>query len=188
MHQESAASGRWLECYRDYLRLLAGQQLAPMLRGKVDPSDVVQQTLLEAHQAAGQFQGDGEGARAAWLRQILAHNLADAMRRFATGTRDVGLERSLERALDESSARLEEWLAADGTSPSGRAAKQEQLLRLAGAMGALPEDQRLALDLKHLQGWPVAEIARHLDRTEAAVAGLLRRGLKRLRELLAEEA
>jgi RNA polymerase sigma-70 factor (ECF subfamily) len=99
----------------------------------------------------------------------------------------VALERSLEVALEESSSRLEEWLAVESTSPSGRLERQEQLFRLAEALGGLPEDQRQALDLKHLQGCSVEEIARRMGRSGTSVAGLLRRGLVRLRKLLGEE-
>ena len=64
--------------------------------------------------------------------------------------------------------------------------QEEELLHLAGALAQLPEDQRAVVELKHLQDWSVAEICQHLDKSEAAVAGLLRRGLQRLRELLSD--
>lgn len=171
-----------LERYRSYLRLLAGLQIEPRLQAKLDPSDFVQQTLLEAYQGIDKLRGQDEATVAAWLRQILAHNLADALRRYGAGARDVALEQS----LNDSSARMEAWLLGGGSSPSEQVMRNEQLLQLAEAMEQLPPDQRLALDLKHLQGWSVAEIGRHLDRTEASVAGLLRRGVKRLREFLVD--
>jgi RNA polymerase sigma-70 factor (ECF subfamily) len=176
-----------LEAYRDYLRLLAGVQLDRRLRGKLDPSDVVQETLARAHEKAEQFRGTTEGERAAWLRQILTNQLAAAVRRhLEAGKRDVGRERSLHAALEDSSARLEALLAADQTSPSQRAVQQEELARLAAALAALPEDQRRAIELHHLHGLPVEEVAQELGRNESATGGLLRRGLKRLRELLRE--
>lgn len=99
-----------LERFRDYLRLLARLQLDPRLRGKVDPSDLVQQTLLEAYQARDQFRGKTPEQRAAWLRQILANTLASIVRDFGRARRDAALKRSLETSLADSSARLEAWL------------------------------------------------------------------------------
>jgi RNA polymerase sigma-70 factor (ECF subfamily) len=178
--------GRTLERYRAYLRLLARLHLGPQLRGKLDPSDVVQQTLLQAYEAMDQFRGQNTAALSAWLRQILARNLAMAARDFARGKRDVVRERSLEADLEQSSARLEVWLAADQPSPSQRAERNEQALRLAEALDQLPEAQREALVLQHWQGWPLAQIGEHMGRSPDAVAGLIKRGLKQLRRLLQE--
>ncbi|MFI5454723.1 MAG: sigma-70 family RNA polymerase sigma factor [Isosphaerales bacterium] len=175
---------RSLDRFRSYLRLLAGLQLSPGLRSKLDPSDVVQQTMLQAHQAFGQFRGTSEAELAGWLRQILARNLAAAAREMGRAKRDVGREQSLEAAVEASSARLEAFLADEQTSPSVRADRNEQMVLLAEAVAALPEAQREAVTLHHLQGWPLAKVARHLDRTPAAVIGLLHRGLKQLRSRL----
>src|SRR4051812_32767397 len=98
-----------LERYRPYLRLLAGLGLDQRLQSKLDPSDLVQETLLKAHQALGDFQGRRGGERAAWLRQILANTLADTYRHYGTGARDLDLE----QCLDRSSSKLESLLAAD---------------------------------------------------------------------------
>ena len=176
-----------LERFWDYLHLLAQMQLDPRLRGKCDASDVVQQTLLKAHQAFDQFRGREPAELGAWLRQILARTLADLVRDHGRAKRDLTRERSLEAALEESSARLEAWAIADQSSPSQQAMRQEQSLRLAEALALLPELQREALLLKHCEGWSLDAIAQHLGRTPPAVASLLRRGLKQLREHLQEK-
>ena len=186
MDPTASAQALELERFRDFLTLLARLQLAPRLQGKVDLSGVVQQTLLEAHQALDQLRAWDEPKRAAWLRKALAHNLTDEVRKLRTAGRDVAREQPLEAALERSSARLEAWLAADQSTPSQRAVRQEQLLRLAEALARLPIDQRTAVELHHLRGHAVAEVARQMGRGEGAVGALLVRGLKKLRELLRE--
>jgi RNA polymerase sigma-70 factor (ECF subfamily) len=175
---------RLLERHRQYHCLLARLQLDPRLQGKLDPSDVVQETLLKAHANRDQFRGGSEGEWLAWLRVILARQLADELRKL--GRRHQDKEVSLQAALDESSARVEAWIVAEGSSPSESAERHERVLRLADALAQLPDDQRAAVEWRHLQGRSVPEVAILMDRTTASVAGLLRRGLKRLRELLPE--
>jgi RNA polymerase sigma-70 factor (ECF subfamily) len=186
LEPQTEVNKRTLERFRAYLRLLARLHLDPKLRGKVDPSDLVQQTLVQAYQALKQFRGKSEVELGGWLRQILARNLARAVRDFARAKRDLAREQSLETGLAESSARLEACLAADQSSPSQRAEANEQALRLAEALEQLPEAQREALVLQHWQGWSLAQIGEHLGRGPEAVAGLIKRGLKQLRHLLQE--
>jgi RNA polymerase sigma-70 factor (ECF subfamily) len=171
-----------LERFRDYLRLLARLQMPGRLQGKLDPSDLVQQALLRAYQALDQFRGKSSAELAGWLRQILANTLANAVRDFGRARRDVALERSLEAAIENSSLRLENWLAASQASPSELAVRNEQLLALASALTSLPDDQREALLLRHYEGLGLAEIAERLGRSRPAVASLLRRGLQHLRK------
>jgi RNA polymerase sigma-70 factor (ECF subfamily) len=175
-----------LERCREYLRLLARLQLDRRLHGKLDPSDVVQQTLLSAHEKKDQFRGQTEEEFLGWLRQILANHLAGAVRRFGAGLRDVRRERSLEASIEESAAHLDVWLAADQSSPSQRAMRHELHLRLANALAQLPEDQRQAIELHHLRSCTVAEVAQQMGRSKMAIVGLLFRGLKKLRQVLEE--
>jgi RNA polymerase sigma-70 factor (ECF subfamily) len=187
MTAESELPGGWLGRYRDYLRLLARLHLDPLLQGKVDPSDVVQEALLKAQEHLEQFRGTTEAEQAAWLRAILANTLAELLRQFTRQQRAVVLERSLGATLDESSGRLEAWLADGRDSPSDQVVRQELLLRLAAALQALPEDQRVVVELRYLHGQPIAAIEQATGRSNASVAGLLRRGLDRLRELLRDD-
>lgn len=184
MAENEERDERPVEEFRDYLHLLARLRLDPRLQGKVDPSDVVQLTLVKAHQHRDQLRGQTAGEKAAWLRRILANTMIDLARKHQ---RELAVEQHLEQQLNQSSARLEAWLAADEDSPSEAVVRQEQLLRLAWALAQLPEEQRSAVEMHHLRDTSVAEIAALMARSEASVAGLLRRGLKKLRELLRED-
>src|SRR5262249_19326112 len=159
------------ERYRQYLRVLAGPQLGWLLRGKLDASDVVQEALLKAHRKRGQFRGENEAERLAWLRRVLANTLVDLHRRYGRGKRDAALEQSLEQALEHSSLCLGKLLADDQPAPAELTDAQDRHVRLSDALVRLPESQRMALALRFLQDPPcsLAEIARRLGRTEKAV-------------------
>ncbi len=176
-----------LEPYRRYLRVLAGLHLDRRLRGKLDPSDLVQMTLLRAYPAFGELRDRRPEVVTAWLRKILARTLADAAKHFDRDKRDVALERSLEAALDRSASGFAAWLASDQTSPSQRAERGEELLALVDALAALPDAIREAVVLKHCQGWTLQQVADHTGRSVPAVASLLRRGLEQLRQTLEPE-
>jgi RNA polymerase sigma-70 factor (ECF subfamily) len=178
--------GRHLDGFREYLRLLARLQLRANLAGKIDLSGVVQQTLLDAFQARDEFPPDA-AQQAAWLRRALANNLTDEIRRLGSRRKEPVEEQSLEQALDASSARLEAWLAREESTPGRAAVRRERLARLAEALLQLPDDQRCAIELHHLNGLSLAEAGRSLDRSREAVAGLVFRGLKKLRALLADK-
>jgi RNA polymerase sigma-70 factor (ECF subfamily) len=187
MDQPPEKEGLDLERYQEYLRTLARLQTPDRLRGKLDHSGVVQQTLLEAYQAQDTLRELNDAQRAAWLRRALANNLADEARRLGAKVRDVGREQSLQHALDESSARLESLLSVDQQSPSQQAVRQEDLLRLAESLGRLPDEQRSAVELHHLEGHTLAQTAEVLGRTRSAAASLVFRGLRNLRRMLDEE-
>jgi RNA polymerase sigma-70 factor (ECF subfamily) len=180
-----ASNRDWpLERYYDYLHLLSRVGLDARLRALADSSDVVQQTLLRAHERIGQFRGAGEAELVAWLRAILARQLTDLARR--AGQPNWENRQSLEMTLEQSSARLTACLADEHPSPGEHVQHREQLLRLAEALARLPLDQRTAVELHHLEGYSVAEIGRRMGRSTGAVAGLLHRGLKALRAHLGE--
>ena len=173
-----------LEHYRSYLLLIAPIRLDRKIHGKLRPSDIVQQTMLEAHQAIESFRGENAAAQAAWLRQILARNLVNAVRDLTREKRDVYRERSIQADVEASASQLEEWLAADQSSPSQQAQRHERALLLAEALAQLPDQQREAVILRHFQGCSLAEIEELLNTTTAAVTGLLTRGMRNLRKAL----
>lgn len=173
-------SDQRLDRFRNYLRLLARHQLGPELSAKLDPSDAVQETLLKAYQHLADLEGRSDGEVAAWLRRILGNSLTDAVRHFHADRRSVDLEVSLE----QSAARMEALFADSDVSPASAMQRQEELIVLANALAELPDEQRMVIESKHLQGRTVDGISAQLGRSRASVAGLLRRGMERLRELL----
>jgi RNA polymerase sigma-70 factor (ECF subfamily) len=175
-----------LEQYRTYLAFQIRKIVDPRLRNHLDLSGLVNQTCVEAWQALDRTRGWNDRQRAAWLDHILVRNLRDKIDKLHAGCRDVRRERSLDDAVSQSSARLANVLAAEQSSPSQRAERNEQELRLAEAVERLPDDQREALVLQRWHGWSLAQIAEHLGRSPPAVAGLLHRALKRLKEELRE--
>jgi RNA polymerase sigma-70 factor (ECF subfamily) len=174
-----------LERYRSWLGFLARLQVEPRLWAKFDPSDVVQQTMLEAVRGLPNFRGATQAELAAWLRQILARVLLHERRRFGgVQRRDLGREVSLEQALAESSRRLGDLLAAPDTSPSERAGRHELERRLADAMAKLPADYAEVILLRNIEGLSHDQIARRMGRGSGAVRMLWVRALARLRQEL----
>ena len=170
-----------LERFRGYLHVLARLHGGRRLQGKFDASDIVQQTLVRALDGLPQLKGTGDAEVAAWLREILARQLANAVRDLGRQKRDAMRERSLELALDQSASRLETFLATADPSPSQQAQRSEQVLLLADALAALPDAQREAIVGHHLEGRTLAEVGNQLGRSPVAVAGLIKRGLRALR-------
>lgn len=174
------------ELFRSYLRILArvALQSSPRLQKKVDASDLVQEALMHAVVALPQFRGRTDREFAAWLRAILANKLTDAARHYGRGKRDAALEQSILERLDDSATRLGRQIPADLTSANERLVENEKARYVAECLAGLPADQQTAVELHHLTGYSVSEIAQRMNKSTAAVAGLLRRGLENLRERL----
>jgi RNA polymerase sigma-70 factor (ECF subfamily) len=171
---------QFLAEHRPWLQLLARLEIDSRLAGKYSASDVVQQTLLEAWRDWGQFRGSDERGRKAWLRQILAHQLARLGRQFTAQKRYVNRER-LAASLERSSLRLEQFFAADQTSPSQQVLAREESLELARVLEQLPADYRQVLLLRHLEELSHEQIAERMQRSVGAVRMLWLRALNELR-------
>jgi RNA polymerase sigma-70 factor (ECF subfamily) len=181
---DGAALGRLLECYRNYLRLLSLSVMGFTLRRQLDPSDLVQETFLEAHRDFPRFAGQSERELTAWLRRILVRNLADQVKRYHAKGRDWQRHESLEALLERSSLAAEQALAAPISTPSAQASQREQAVILADALAQLPADYREVILLRHVERLPFAEVAGHLGRSPAAARQLWMRALEKLGGIL----
>ncbi len=186
---DDAARGALLETYRHYLELIARVEIGRRLRTKVDVSDMVQETFLEAHRGFDAFRGGEDREFAAWLRGILAVRIALAVRRYlGTQGRDLRRERGLEIDLDQSSRAVDRGLIALQSTPSERAVRHEQGMLLAAALAQLPDDYRDVIVLRHLEELTFPEVAERMERSLDSVQKLWVRGLARLRQLMKERA
>lgn len=183
---KAGALGELLDSYRNYLRLLATTCLDREVRGKADASDVVQETLLKAHQYFHQFRGTTEQEWLVWMRQILVHNLADLHRKFALKGREIRRERSLEAAMDKSSLVLRNLVSARGPSPSQEAQQREMSVLLADALEELEPEDREVVVLRNLQELEWNEISARTGRSPDAARMLWTRALQRVGRLLKE--
>jgi RNA polymerase sigma-70 factor (ECF subfamily) len=175
------ARGRLLDHFRPQLCEWARRRIEGKIRVRVDESDIVQQSCLSALRDFDRFEGADVAEFAAWLRRIHDQNVRDVVRDHA-----VYQKRAVSKEADDH--RAVQAARADQPSPSRQAMQGEQEAKIARALEALPEGQREAVRLRHLEGCSLAEIAQRLGRTEAATAGLLKRGLANLRRKLKDES
>jgi RNA polymerase sigma-70 factor, ECF subfamily len=181
---EPAARDELFSRYRHYLWLLAQAQLGRHLRAKCDPSDLVQQTLLEAHRDFNQFAGKQEAELLGWLRQILAHNLYNETRRFAAQQRNTAREVSLDQmraGVEQSSMVLGRCLSGKEPRPSEAARQRETAVQVADMLARLPEDYRTVIVLRVFEGMSAEDVAERMNRSAGAVRMLQLRALTALR-------
>lgn len=182
---EEDSLGRLLQLYCNYLRLLATAQLDRKLRARMSPSDVVQETLFEAHRDFAQFRGTSEGEFLAWLRRILINNLARVVERHVLAEkRDIRREISMDEigvSLERSTARLVAVLADGGLSPSSDAERHEHAIVLADELAELSADYREVIVLRHLEGLSFGEVAERMERSTGATRMLWMRAIAQLR-------
>jgi len=178
--------GRLLHVYRNYLKLLVVSQLEQKLAARVSPSDVVQETFLEANRDFTRFRGTSSAEFCAWLRSILVHNLHRVVEQHVlTEKRDVRREVSLEALasnLEQSTARLDSILPDPGSSPSGTAQRQELEIELADQLAELPSDYRDVIVLRHIEAMPFEQVGQRLGRSTGAARMLWLRAIELLRE------
>lgn len=173
---------------RPYVNVVARAHVESWLRSKVDASDLVQQTLLEAHRGFQQFQGTTEAEWLAWLRQILSHNAIDFIRHFrGTEKRQVRREISMRVAAGNGSDEFFHEPPARQETPSELIMRQERELHLAEAISQLPPDYQEVIMLRNLQRLPFDEVARRMDRSRPAAQMLWMRAIRALQALVKTE-
>ena len=183
---DNDALGRLLEQYRGYLLMLAHRYLSEALRRRVDPSDIVQLTFLEAKRDLPAFRGSTPAEFSGWLPGMLKNNVATAVTRHVT-TQKRSLKREVNAAPGENDSVQGGWiqqLPGSATSPSGVAIREEAVFALMQALHHLPETQAEAIRLRYMEGLSLAEIVERMGKSDTAVAGLLKRGLQKLRTIM----
>ncbi len=181
---DEAARERLFVVCRNYVSIAARAEIASWLKAKVDASDLVQQTLLEAHRGLANFRGTTEGEWLGWLKRILVHNAADFVRRYhGVEKRCAGREISL--AADDSAQNAPQ-LSDGGPTPSQLVMQKELQLQVADAVARLPEDYQEVVILRNLQQLPFDEVAERMGRSRPAVQMLWMRAIRKLQEILNE--
>jgi RNA polymerase sigma-70 factor, ECF subfamily len=181
---DTDAFGQLLTQYHNYMRLMARALVGTALKLRLDSSDLVQEACLEAHRDFPQFEGSTEAELLAWLRRILARNLADTARYQTAEMRDHRRQRSLESMLEQSSLAVQEALAATATTASAVATQRERAVLLADALEGLPADYRDVVILRNLEGLKFSEVAARMGRSSGAVRMLWARAIEKLSETL----
>ena len=176
---------RLLEQYRGYLLMLAHRYLDDRLRRRIDPADIVQHTYLEVQRDLHSFRGDSPAEFAGWIRNILKHNVATAVARHVSAQkRSIG--REVSAGTDSAAANWFAQMPGSTTSPSKRVMREEAAMEMLDALTRLPETQAEAVRLRYMEGLTLAEICERIGKSETAAAGLLKRGLRKLRDILIE--
>lgn len=186
---DDAARQRLLDRHRARLRRTVAVRMDRRLAPRVDPSDVVQESLAEAARSLDGYLGDRPIPFYPWLRQFACQRLSKLHRHhIGARRRSVGREEPWDLPLpDRSAAELADRLLAAGTSPSRRLMRAELRETVRAALDGLPPRDREILVLRHLEQLSVAEIAATLGLTEAAVKKRQVRALERLRVAMGDD-
>lgn len=167
---------------RPWLQIVANRELPARLRGRIDASDIVQQTLLKAWQGESNFKGETHQQRLAWLRVIVKNTIRDQYRcEIETQRRGAGAERAETDTFPAESPGLNEHAINPATTVSGEMIAAEESLALAAALDKLPEEQKNVIQLRHFDALSYSEIAEQLGKSEPAVRMLWVRALRNLR-------
>ncbi len=186
---DTGAIGTLLEVHRGYLTLLAQVRFDDRLKSRLSPSDIVQETMMDAYRDFERFRGTSDSEFRGWIRQILIHNLASVVEKHVLAAkrdvrRQVSLRQRLDNSVNQSASGLEAFLADPEASVVGNICHQEQLTQLADALTELPEDYREVIVQRHLEGKSFNEVAESMGRTSSATRMLWLRAVSKLRKTM----
>jgi RNA polymerase sigma-70 factor (ECF subfamily) len=173
---DRAAQGELLEPLREFLRMLAVRQRDARLNGRIDASDIVHETYVTALESLEQFRGSQRPEFLAWLRTVHEHVVQNLVREHI-----VTKKRSTNREQQLSDSQLPRLAALIDSTPSGNLMRAELILNLLRMLEQLPSDQREAIRLRYFESRSLECIANQMQKSLPAVAGLLKRGLRSLR-------
>ena len=180
-----AATDLLFQRYRPYLRVLCSLQLPRLCQKREDESDIVQHTLMDATGGLVEFRGETEAEFEGWMTRLLERNILQSVRRNTAGKRDVRREVIDQNPQD--SATLVWHPDTDQSSVGGGIFRGEAALQLAYALDQLPDEQRVAVEQRYLGQQPLKTIADYMGKTTGAVAGLIRRGIESLKDIVPAE-
>ncbi|HUP79145.1 MAG TPA: sigma-70 family RNA polymerase sigma factor [Pirellula sp.] len=185
---DESAKGELLNRFRPYLNVIAQRHLDERLQSRLDYADLVQTTFLEATRDFDQFRGESVESLLAWLRHILRNNVSTAHQQHLSVQKRSARKEVTLRVSSESggsSLGMQDMVPSESSSPSQRMMRDEAAVVLAICLEQIPETQRQAIRMRYLEGMSLIEISERIEKSEMAVAGLLKRGLRALREEMA---
>ncbi len=177
------AIGRLLSKYRNYLLLIANQDLDANLRAKLGASDVVQESMMLAQKNFEQFRGESEQEFLGWLKTILVNDLRNNRRQFATRKRDAGLELNLQ---EQSS--VKDRLVDANLTPSSDAMQRERAQALSAALSGLSDDHRQVIQLRNFEQLDFEAVGQRMNRSADAARKLWARALESLQAQLSSSS
>jgi RNA polymerase sigma-70 factor (ECF subfamily) len=181
--------GALLEKHRDRLRRMVALRMDPRLQGRIDASDVIQDTYMEASARLAEYLGNPRMPFFLWLRFLAGQKLVTLHRHhFGTQMRDAGREISLYRGRlpETSSAALAAHLLGHDTRPSEAAIRAELKIRLQEALNSMDPLDREVVALRHFEQLSLAETARVLGLSESGASRRHLRAIERLKEILTQ--
>jgi RNA polymerase sigma-70 factor (ECF subfamily) len=185
---DQAALGQLLQRHQPRLRHMIALRLDRRLQARLDPSDVLQETMAEAARRLADYARLRPLPFYPWLRQIAWERLVQLHRRHVrAGKRSVRREQADLPLSDESALALANRLMSRGSSPSARLRQSEQRHRVQAILGLLAAGDREILVLRYLEHLSTPELAAVLGLTPAGVKTRQLRALQRLRELLGDD-